>query len=228
MGITNIILPKVIYEGSSEFNDDIKVIKYGSTVKLIVNGIVQSFNGSSRYAGNKVWGQTAKIVINNKENIKSMLLLGMGGGTMLHILEKEFDDLRITAVEIDPIIIELGKKYFETDSLKKTTIINEDAINIINDPVKYGLDAVFDCLIIDTYIGGIFPEGLQEKDMISKLVALANTNGLLVFNKIIYKNDTDTFHRFKLELETKLRNVNFKRIKYPSIADNYVFFGFKI
>lgn len=109
------LFPKVVCRGNSEFNKDIKVIKVGKTTKLMVDGIVQSINNDSRFAKRKVWGQVVKIISKEKPGAQRILLLGMGGGTMVHMLNKAFSNLDITSVGIDQVIVDLAYKYFGMD-----------------------------------------------------------------------------------------------------------------
>lgn len=136
MFIADLLIPKVVYQGSTKYNKDIKVIKVGKTYKLIINGIVQSFSNNSRFAKGKVWGQVVKIISKEKTTIKKVLLLGMGGRTMVHMLNKRYSDLDITSVEIDQTIVDLAIQYFDLDSIKNNRVIVADTSDVILNPKK--------------------------------------------------------------------------------------------
>ncbi len=225
MSILKNLLPQILYEGSSQYSNDIKVIKYGNTTKLIVNGFVQSFNDNSGFAKNKVWGQVVKIIIENKPNLNNILVLGMGGGTMLHLLNEKYPAAKITAVEIDEVIIKIARRYFNIAESSNLKIINTDAAEILENSGKFDILNKFDCIIVDTYIGGEYPEAIGNS-LLSNIFELCADNGLVIFNRIVYKDKEEIINQFEDKLKLYMKNVNLKKIKYPSIADNYIFYGY--
>lgn len=48
----------------------------------------------------------------------TLLMLGLAGGTTLRLLRHLLPDLRITAVEIDPGVVELARRHMELDALQ--------------------------------------------------------------------------------------------------------------
>lgn len=43
---------------------------------------------------------------------KRVLIVGLGGGAMLHFLAKYDPDVHVDVVEIDPVVVQIAKKYF--------------------------------------------------------------------------------------------------------------------
>lgn len=44
--------------------------------------------------------------------LKSVLVLGLGGGALCTYLHQAYPHFKVDGVEIDPIMVELAKKYF--------------------------------------------------------------------------------------------------------------------
>ena len=44
--------------------------------------------------------------------IDSALLIGLGGGAMVHHIHHYWSDQKLDAVEIDPVIVDIGEKLF--------------------------------------------------------------------------------------------------------------------
>jgi spermidine synthase len=58
---------------------------------------------------------------------KSSLIVGLGGGAMVHFLQHYDKEQRVDAVEIDPEIVKAAKQWFGVKENDKTRIITEDA-----------------------------------------------------------------------------------------------------
>ena len=58
---------------------------------------------------------------------KRVLIVGLGGGAMVHFYEHYDPDVIVDAVEIDAKVVEFADKYFDVRTRKNTQIITEDA-----------------------------------------------------------------------------------------------------
>ena len=58
---------------------------------------------------------------------KQVLIVGLGGGAMVHFYEHYDPDVKVDAVEIDEKVVQLAEKYFDVRTRKNTNIITEDA-----------------------------------------------------------------------------------------------------
>lgn len=79
---------------------------------------------------------------------RSVLLLGLAGGNIVkaykQLLEPEFQ-FSITAVEIDPAVVQIAKKYFATEAIDFVTVV-DDARHFLRNT-----DERYDIIIIDAY-----------------------------------------------------------------------------
>ena len=58
---------------------------------------------------------------------KQVLIVGLGGGAMVHFYEHYDPQVKVDAVEIDEKVVQLAEKYFDVRTQKNTNIITEDA-----------------------------------------------------------------------------------------------------
>ena len=58
---------------------------------------------------------------------KQVLIVGLGGGAMIHFYEHYDAEVKVDAVEIDAKVVELAGKYFDVRTRDNTKIITEDA-----------------------------------------------------------------------------------------------------
>jgi spermidine synthase len=58
---------------------------------------------------------------------KQVLIVGLGGGAMIHFYEHYDPEVKLDAVEIDEKVVQVADKYFDVRTQKNTNIITEDA-----------------------------------------------------------------------------------------------------
>jgi spermidine synthase len=223
------LTPKVVFTSSSKFNKDIKVIKIGKTKKLIVNGLVQSFSNSSRFAKKRVWGEVVATINRQAPKTEEILLLGMGAGTMVHMLNKKFagTKLQITSVEIDQIIVDVSNKYFDLESVDNNRVIVADAYDVIKNPAKYDITSNPDCVIVDTYCGDVYPNNISDKSFLKNLFKMVGSGTFVIFNHVILRTEIYKLEEYKKELEEFMSPLNVTKINCRGVSDNYLFYGIK-
>jgi len=118
-------------------------------------------------------------------NINNALILGFGTGCVAETIGKYNPGCIIDGVEIDSKVIELGEKYFHTQSLKNVTIHNADANLFLEDCRK-----TFDLIIVDVYIDIDVPEELETEQFLIRVKNALNVGGIVIFNKLIYSKTT--------------------------------------
>jgi spermidine synthase len=164
---------KVLEERESKFNGHLKVSKsLGFGTYIQAEGLTQSGG-----IVETIWKQTIRKVKSQKSKVKNVLILGLGGGTVAKLVRKNWPEAKITGVDIDPIMIELGKKFLKLDDYKVNIIIG-DASNIPNQ--KY------DLVFVDLYNGEEFPEKFETENYIHLVRRLLSRSGLVIFNRTYY------------------------------------------
>ena len=138
------LIPQVILKTTSGYNQDIRIIEESGRLKLLVNGSRQS----GRYIE---WLWKKALNAFRIPPCQSILVLGVGGGTVIHLLHKRYPDAHITAVDIDPQMIDIGKKYF---GLARVT----NLVLVIANAKDYKITRAYDLVIVDLFIGRHIPE----------------------------------------------------------------------
>ncbi len=109
---------------------------------------------------------------------KDILILGMGGGTS--VLQKQlfFQDASVDAVELDPGVIEVGRKYFGLKESSKLHIYEGDARPFLQNSEKK-----YDVIEIDVYHGGVYaPFYIMTKEFFTTVYEHMKPNGVVVMN----------------------------------------------
>jgi len=112
------------------------------------------------------------------ENIESVLLLGMGGGCIINSLRNRYQCLApITAIELDPVVIDIAEKEFGITE-------SEDLNIIVGDAYDYTLETKsrFDLTIIDIFIDIYVPDKFYSTKFWEAIAKAVNLNGFVLFN----------------------------------------------
>ncbi|EKE04971.1 MAG: hypothetical protein ACD_19C00427G0018 [uncultured bacterium] len=179
---------KILEERESEFNGHLKVLRtLGMGTYIQSNGLTQSGG-----IVESTWRSTLRQIRNPKSEILNILILGLGGGTVSKLLRNKYPDAKITGVEIDPLMIELGKKYLDLDKYDIDIQIADAFVFLKNNRKKY------DLVIVDTYLG-------------DKVVEIARSdlaiNGVTIFNRLYYGDKRPDTVRFGNRLEKIFKKV---------------------
>ncbi len=191
-------------ERKSKFNGDVRVVKtFGMGIYITSQGLTQSGG-----IVEDMWRSTLRKIKNQKSKIKSCLVLGLGGGTVAKLVRKNWPETKITGVDIDPLMIELGKKYLNLDKYEVNTIV-ADASNLSNLPnLSNWPKAKFDLVIIDLYQGDQFPKKFENSSFLASVRrGLAEVGGIAVFNRLYYKEKKVDAEEFGKKLKKVFKNV---------------------
>ncbi len=128
---------------------------------------------------------------------KSVLLLGVGGGSLIQFMRHYFPDTHITGVEYDEELLQFVQKHLllpqPDDSLKYEISDARDYIAHCNQQ--------FDLIIVDIFNGDQTPEWLIQNDTSKRLKRLLSKRGALGFNLLI--ENEKVFTRFYQQLRNQ-------------------------
>jgi len=173
------IYPISIETAGSEINPFLEVVYQNG--KYVLNSSNANYSYSGLYDLFKLIFENVKIDWNKVNNV---LILGFGAGCVVPLIHKYNSNCKITGVEIDKKIIELGHEYFNTDKLQNTDIVHDDAIDYINKTSK-----VFDLIIVDIYIDRVVPSDVESIEFIRNLHEHLSSEGIAISNKLIFNKD---------------------------------------
>lgn len=147
------------------------------------------------------------------KSVENLLILGMGGGSIIKSLRETFDYSRnIIAVEIDPEIIKLAKQEFGVIASDKLQILQEDAFEFVKTS-----EEKFELIIIDLFIDLNVPPIFYEKEFCENVSSLLQKNGFIIFNvginltksSDIIKKITSSFGSgFEVKILSKVNRTN--------------------
>jgi spermidine synthase len=114
-----------------------------------------------------------------RPDAKKMLVIGLGGGSIPKKAQKEFPNMEIDAVEIDPEVVKLAKDYFQVKEGKQMRLHAQDGrLFLTRTPNQY------DIILIDAYFTDAMPFHLTTKEFFELAQKKLTPNGIIVANLI--------------------------------------------
>jgi len=199
----NFLFSQTVKKVNSSINGEIKVVKFLGKPRILVRDMIQS-GGLVESIWKKALKKIKSLVINN------CLILGLGGGTVATLINQSYPKAQITGVEIDPKIIQLGKEYFDLDKIENLKIIKDDAIDFIINCQPPAAD-YYSPIFVDLYLGEEVPKRSESKEFLKKLKELLSTKGIVVFNRLFYRDHKQKTERFIKKLEPIFPQINLVR-----------------
>lgn len=219
-------MPKIIYETTSELNGRIRIVDVGSTRKMVVGNTIQSINPDSPACPKLYWGQMSDSIKERFADIQNILILGLGGGTLAHLLSRAYPDVDITSVEYDEVMIQLAKEYFYVDKIPNHKIIHEDALRIVIEPEENDITpSSLDLLIVDVLNGDKYPDLGKTGNFISAVKRLIRPGGHVVFSRIYTEFFQEEVNIFVDSLENYFTEVETEVVAGYTNSDNLLIFG---
>lgn len=226
MVFANLKLPKLLYQTTSDYNERIEVYQKGKTTQLSVNNSVQSVSWDSPFVTRQVWGRLVELVKEKRPQAKNILMFGLGGATIAHLLSKEIPGVNLTVVEIDKAIVDVARKFFDLDSIPNLNLIIGDAMRACAEPEKFDLHQnSFDVVIVDIYCGDKYPDLGKSGTFLAKIKWFANDGGLVIFNRIYYGDHQLEVDEFIGLVENVFQDVRTVSIAGRTNSDNLLVYG---
>jgi len=116
-------------------------------------------------------------------DIKRVLMVGLGGGSTPRAWQHYYTNVMVDAVEIDPVVEEVAKKYFTVAESPTLKIHINDGRVFLRQTTN-----VYDVIIMDAYsttrYGSSLPRQLTTKEFFTLASRHLSTNGVLAYNVI--------------------------------------------
>jgi spermidine synthase len=144
---------RTIFQTTSK-NGPIVVQNFGEVYKLVLNGayVHSIYDPTDPITNEDYWDYLLLGRAFLNKSPQKMLVLGLGGGTVVNLYNRYFPPKLIDGVEINPEIIKVGKKYLGLKAAN-LNIIQDDAKNFIKTTQQ-----IYDLIVVDVFK----PTGQEE------------------------------------------------------------------
>jgi spermidine synthase len=132
-----------------------------------------------------------------KPQPRSILIIGLGGGTMPTTLEKLLPQASIESVEIDPAVVEVAARYFGFHSDAHVHVVEQDGRSYVRQALHNGKR--FDLIILDAYDNQYIPEHMLTREFLQEVRTLLQPDGVVAANTFsgskLYSNESVTYRQ---------------------------------
>jgi spermidine synthase len=124
-----------------------------------------------------LYGRALSIAAVYPQDIKRVLIIGLGGGGITTYLGRFLPDATIDTVELDPGVIDIAKKYFGIRATSKSRLLDGDGRVFLNRHSE-----PYDLIIADAFTGSYIPFHLMTKEFYGLLRDRLAPHGVAAFN----------------------------------------------
>ncbi len=125
-----------------------------------------------------------------------VLVLGLGGGTIVNVFDQLFPGIEVDAVEIDPAVINVARDYFNFSETASQRVYARDGRVFVRRALRKGKR--YDYILLDAFNGDYIPEHLMTAEFLEECRQLLSEDGVLVANTFsssrLYNSESATYH----------------------------------
>ncbi len=124
-----------------------------------------------------------------------ILIIGLGGGTLVSTLSKILPKSRIDTVEIDPAVVRVAKKYFSFLASPAMNVFEEDGRVFVKRAMRKGMK--YDLIVLDAFDHDYIPEHLLTQEFLREIKTIMTPTGVLAANtwsqSRLYDHESTTY-----------------------------------
>ena len=147
---------------------------------------------------------------------KEVLVIGLGGGALPSFFRKHYPEARITAVELDPKVIEVARQFFGLKEDDKLRTIAGDGRKFIETT-----DQTYDLILLDAYGPDSIPHALATQDFIAAVRKRLGPNGVVASN-IPGPNSNDLYDNMIRTYQELFPELHVVKAPEPSVQQTVV------
>jgi spermidine synthase len=142
---------------------------------------------------------------------QSVLIVGLGGGTLPRALRQVLPNASIDVVEIDPAVVQVAKRYFDFAAIDGTRVIESDGRVYVKRAQRTGQH--YDLIMLDAFDHEYIPEHLLTQEFLLEVKSLLTPQGVLAANTFsssgLYEHESVTYEAafgkfFNLKLDNRV------------------------
>lgn len=164
---------------ASTINGHISVRSSSLGTEVIVDGFQQS--GPKMFS---VWRQGVIGLLSQQFRPENILILGVGGGSVISVITNRWRKAKIIGVDIDDRMLEIARTHFNHAMTLNLELVHSDAfqyIQSLSEAQRKLSKPTFDLTFVDCYIGPNVPDNLHSKETVAQLSKLSK---IILFNRL--------------------------------------------
>lgn len=126
---------------------------------------------------------------------RTVLIIGLGGGTLPRALEQLLPQARIDVVEIDPAVVRVAGRYFDFKAAERVRVIEADGRVYVKRAIRE--NKRYDVIMLDAFDHEYIPEHLLTQEFLREVKTLLAPGGVLAANTFsssrLYDHESTTY-----------------------------------
>jgi spermidine synthase len=126
---------------------------------------------------------------------QSVLIIGLGGGTLPRALRQVLPNTHIDVVEIDPAVVRVANRYFDFTASDKTRVFESDGRVYVKRALRTAQR--YDLIMLDAFDHEYIPEHLLTQEFLQEVKSLLTPQGVLAANTFsssrLYEHESATY-----------------------------------
>jgi spermidine synthase len=114
-----------------------------------------------------------------KPDARRVLVLGLGGGAVTKRYWRDYPQMRVDSVEIDPVVVDVARRYFGLPEDERLRVFTQDARRYIQTSSD-----TYDIIIIDAYYDDALPFHLTTEEFLREVKARLAPDGVVAYNVV--------------------------------------------
>lgn len=114
-----------------------------------------------------------------KDDIKDVLMIGLGAGTVPKRFERDYPDMNIECVELDPEVVRVARRYFGFPGEDRIKVHVNDGRVFLKETEK-----TYDLIVVDAYYADAIPFHLATVEFYELVKSRLRPGGVLASNLI--------------------------------------------
>jgi spermidine synthase len=167
---------------------NVRHLRFGNSIRQSSINKEKPFKLQTKYTRDM-----AKVFDHYKDIPESIIVLGLGAGTIPSYLFHRFPKTKIYVVEILPELKEIASDYFSMPRNERLEIVIGDAYDYIKET-----QIRFDLIFMDVFSKNSIPKKFRTEEFYAGLKRLISANGYVAFNTWV---DPSSYSNYIKKLE---------------------------
>lgn len=150
--------------------DGIRRLRFDSNDQTAID-VADGYRSEFRYPN------YADLALAVNPKAKRVLVLGLGGGAVPKRWWRDYPDMTIDSVEIDPGVVDISKKYFGLVEDERLKVVTQDARRFVQTT-----DQKYDVVFVDCYYADSLPFHLTTNEFFGEVKNVMEPDGVIAYN----------------------------------------------
>jgi len=132
------------------------------------------------------------------------LVIGLGGGSIVKRMWRDYPEMHVDAVEIDPEVVDIAYELFELPRDERVRVIVGDGRDVVSCS-----NETYDLIVVDAFDDDRIPQHLLTDEFLRELRDHLSPEGVVAYNVIgsVHGDHSKPFRSFYRTLSNIWRNV---------------------